>query len=124
MFSPDGRKIAFVAQQGATQALWLRDLTRLTVDRLAGTERAVQPFWSPDSRFVGFFSDGQLRAVDTVTGSVRVIAQSSTGVSGAWNPPGVILMAQGAGRGLSRVPAAGGAVEPVTTVDPAGGRDP
>jgi Tol biopolymer transport system component len=117
VFSPDGHRIAFVAQQGGTQAIWLRDLSRLTVDRLAGSERAVLPFWSPDGRSIGFFADDRLRVIDTDTGAVRVVAESSGG-GGAWSADGTIVFARGATGGLVRVPAAGGAVEPVTTVDP------
>ena len=80
LLSPDGHKLVYVAFQGGTQALWLRDLRRNEPERLAGTERAFLPFWSPDSRSVGFFADRELRVADVgVTGSpVRTIL-SSTG---------------------------------------------
>ena len=54
--SPDGRRLAFVAaaQDGGT-ALWIRSLAAGAAQQLTGTEGAASPFWSPDSRQVGFF---------------------------------------------------------------------
>jgi serine/threonine protein kinase len=55
--SPDGRRVIFVAtnKQGKRQ-LWTRSLDSLDAQPLPETEEPTQAFWSPDSRFVGFFS--------------------------------------------------------------------
>ena len=55
--SPDGRQIVFVAPGDGGSRLWLRSLATTTAQPLAGTEGAAYPFWSPDSRSVGFFAD-------------------------------------------------------------------
>ena len=55
--SPDGRQIVFVAPGDGGSLLWLRSLATTTAQPLAGTEGAASPFWSPDSRSVGFFAD-------------------------------------------------------------------
>ncbi len=63
--SPDGRYLAFTAGgPGTPVEVWLRSLERGTVRRLAGTQRATVPFWSPDSRFVAFNADGRLKKID------------------------------------------------------------
>ena len=62
--SPDGRQIVFVASGDGAARLWLRPLTTTTAQPLPGTEGADHPFWSPDSRAVGFFADGKLKRLD------------------------------------------------------------
>ena len=39
--------------------LWLRSLNSWQAQEVAGTEDAGSPFWSPDSRFIGFFAEGE-----------------------------------------------------------------
>src|SRR5262249_41474499 len=60
--SPDGRRIVFSAKgaDGKDQ-LWIRSLDALAAPPPAGTEGAIHPFWSPDSRFIGFFAGGKLK---------------------------------------------------------------
>jgi serine/threonine protein kinase len=60
--SPDGRHLAFVAagSDGASP-LWVRPLDSLSAQSLNGTDGAAYPFWSPDSRFIGFFADSKLK---------------------------------------------------------------
>src|SRR5215472_934040 len=62
--SRDGHLIVFSAAQseGKTQ-LWLRPLASLEAQPLSGTEGAAYPFWSPDSRSIGFFAAGKLRKI-------------------------------------------------------------
>jgi Tol biopolymer transport system component len=73
---------------------------------LAGTEHARFPFWSPDSRSVGFTAQGQLKRIDIDTGGVRVLAPAFGG--GTWSQDGTILFDRGPGAGLYRVSATGG----------------
>ena len=42
--------------EGQSQ-LWLRSLDSPLARPLTGTERATLPFWSPDSRSIGFIAD-------------------------------------------------------------------
>ena len=63
--SPDGRKLVFAAHNSAgVERLWVRPLDSLTAQPLEGTEGASFPFWSPDSRFVGYFAQGKLMKID------------------------------------------------------------
>jgi len=74
--SPDGSAIAFVASAGIPK-LWIRHLDSLTARDLSGTEGARYPFWSPDSRSLGFFANGKLKRVDISGGSVVTLADAS-----------------------------------------------
>jgi hypothetical protein len=66
--SPDGSKLLFVAfrPDNRNVVLWLRSIDKLDFRPLPGTDNANQPFWSPDSRFIGFFADGKLKKIDTL----------------------------------------------------------
>src|SRR5439155_2460185 len=60
--SPDGLRIVIVVRPpGGKQLLWIRRLGSLAAQPLAGTEDATYPFWSPDSRFVGYFAQSKLK---------------------------------------------------------------
>jgi len=117
--SPDGKLIAFVTTlqgQIGNRSLWLRSLDSVEPHPLAGTEGAAYPFWSPDSRFVGFFAGGKLKKLEVSTGVVLAICDVAEGRGGAWNQDGVILFGTRDG-GLSRVSAAGGLPLALTTLD-------
>jgi serine/threonine protein kinase len=83
--SPDGRRIAFVAAAAdATggRALWIRPLDALISQRIAGTENALYPFWSPDGTRIGFFADNKLKKVELATGNVQIICEAGLGGGG------------------------------------------
>jgi len=92
--SPDGRRLAFVAvaQDGGT-ALWIRSLAAGAGQQLTGTEDATLPFWSPDSRQVGFFQASKMKIVDPSSGAVQVLCDAPGGFGGAWNDRGTIIFA-------------------------------
>src|SRR5437667_4358764 len=72
--SPDGRKLAFTAQDSSGRVLlWIRSLGSLSAQSLPNTDGAVLPFWSPDSRWVGFFAQGKLKKTDITAGSPQII---------------------------------------------------
>jgi Tol biopolymer transport system component/predicted Ser/Thr protein kinase len=118
LVSPDGRYIVFGANRpaGAT-SLWLRSLDTVDARPLAGTENAAYPFWSPDSRMLGFFSGGKLKTVDVTSGQIVIVCDAPNGVGGAWNDKGLILFAQGNTSPLFKVPATGGTPLQVTKID-------
>jgi Tol biopolymer transport system component len=62
--SPDGRYIAVVLVKNGRQQIWLRPLDSLELTPLPGTDGAINPFWSPDSRFIAFFADAKLRKIE------------------------------------------------------------
>jgi hypothetical protein len=114
--SPDGQSMVF--QSGSERGqLWLRRFESDEDRPLMGTEGAGYPFWSPDSRSVGFFADGALKRVDLAGGFVRTVAGAPNPRRGAWNSEGTILFGASAGP-LSRVRADGGAGEEATALLP------
>ncbi len=115
--SPDGQKILFVATSAGRPSLWLRALDADAAKVLPGTEGASLPFWSPDSRSIGFFADARLKRVDIDGGSAKVLASASYGLGGTWNRDGVILFGPVPGRPILRVSATGGPVTPVTRIE-------
>ena len=117
--SPDGRVVAF-ADETAGGMLWIRSLDSLTARALPGTEDARYPFWSPDSRFIGFFAAGKLKKIDvsrSEAGPPLTLCQAPDGRGGTWNRHDEILFAPNIEDAIYRVSAAGGAVAPVTMVD-------
>jgi serine/threonine protein kinase len=104
--SPDGLRLALVVvSQGRTQ-LWIRSLNAVAAQPLVGTENGNNPFWSPDSRFIGFFADGKLKKIDINGGPPQVICNAPSLSGGTWNAEGVILFSK-AGEGIYRVAATG-----------------
>jgi DNA-binding winged helix-turn-helix (wHTH) protein/Tol biopolymer transport system component len=119
--SPNGRYLAFVAQDDRTGRvrLGVKALDSAEARVLAGTEGASQPFWSPDSRFLGFFADGKLKRIglDNTPAQVLTVLGTYT-AGGSWSPKGVILFAN-LRSGLFSVSDSGGTATPVTALDPA-----
>jgi Tol biopolymer transport system component len=118
--SPDGRKLAFIAvDPDGTCRLWIRSLDSLSAEALPGTQGAFCPFWSPDSRLLGFFAGGKLWKVPAVGGPPVTICDAPSGRGGSWNKEGVIVFAPEALGPLVRVPADGGEAVEVARPDPA-----
>jgi len=117
--SPDGRAIAFVATGGGPR-LWVRRLDSLTVQELPGTSGASYPFWSPDSRSVGFFAEDKLKKIDVSGGPPVVIVGVIGARGGSWGADGTIVFGPAAGP-LQRVAALEGVSAPLTRLDPANG---
>jgi serine/threonine protein kinase len=107
--SPDGRTIAFVATLDGPVRLWVRSLDGVSARALPGTEGASSPFWSPDSRSIGFFADSKLKRIDLEGGAPRILTTVLNGYGGAWNRDGVIIFVPSAAPGpLLRIAATGG----------------
>jgi Tol biopolymer transport system component len=124
--SPDGTRIVFQAHEpNEPTLLWVRSLDSLEAVPLPGTEMGgpAMPFWSPDSRYIGFTANGKLMKVEATGGPVQVICDVRASAEATWNRDGVILFANGPGtgagpnEGLLRVSDAGGKPISVTTLD-------
>ena len=116
--SPDGRRLAFVAStQEGRGMLWVRPLDASTAQPLAGTENATYPFWSPDSRFLGFFANGKLKKIDATGGPAQTLSDATNGRGGTWSREGVIVFSPSARDALLRVSSAGGVATPVSELD-------
>ena len=114
--SPDGLKIVFVGRSSNQSQLWLRSLDSPTARALAGTERATRPFWSADSRSIGFFADTRLKLTDIDGGLTRTIPSvvAPNPLGGAWNDDGTILLATNPGNPILRIRVDGGDSSPTT----------
>ena len=108
--SPNGRHVVFVAGDAAT--LWIRDLDNEQVREIQGTENARFPFWSPDSEFIGFGADQELKKISPVgTAAITICKLPDRGFfRGAWSPGGnsIVFSASGGAPKLYEVSARGG----------------
>ncbi len=117
--SPDGRQLAFNATDSTgVQSIWVRPMNSLDARRLAGTEGATRPFWSPDSRYLAYFANGKLNKIDIAGGPPIAICDAPFGADGSWSARGVILFD---GRSnidsVQSVPASGGVPTGATIMD-------
>ena len=108
--SPNGRHIVYVS--GATERkLWMRDLDREQPRELDGTEGAQGPFWSPDSQFIGFAADGELKKISAQGGTAITLCPLPGGnlQGGGWSPEDdLIAFGSGGPSRIYEVPARGG----------------
>jgi serine/threonine protein kinase len=116
LISPDGRKLAFVATSEGKQLVWVRPLDSLVAQPLSGTDGALLPFWSPDSRFIVFSASGKLKKVEAAGGPPQTLCDTQPfALGGSWSRDGTIIF--GSNSGLLRVSSAGGVPTPLTSLD-------
>jgi Tol biopolymer transport system component/tRNA A-37 threonylcarbamoyl transferase component Bud32 len=113
-FSPDGKRIAFVASRAGKTSLWVRSLEKMDALELPGTSGAFFPFWSPDGNFIGFFANGRLWRMGANSGPPVAICDAPNGRGATWGPGDVILFAPQIGSAILRVSASGGKPVAVT----------
>jgi serine/threonine protein kinase len=114
--SPDGRKLAFIAADADGQTrVWVRSLETLKARPLIGTEPADGfPFWSPDSRYIAFPSEGKLKKIEFTGGTPVALCDTSSLLGGTWNRDDKIVL--GTPAGLLQASASGGTASPITPV--------
>jgi Tol biopolymer transport system component len=116
--SPDGRRVVFSAiNKDGKRHLWIRSLDSLEAQLLPGTEDGLQAFWSPDSRFIGFFAGGKLKKIEVSGGPATPLADAPVNRGGAWSREGIIVFGATPAGPLSQVSSNGGQVTPVTALD-------
>ncbi len=123
--SPDGSMVVFAVREGSSQTvLHLRRLATPYSTPLTGTEEGLYPFWSADSRTIGFGTvDGRLRRVPVAGGPPVTLCDAANMKGSTTNADGVVLFAPAAGTGIHRVSSAGGTPVEITTVDQDAGHD-
>ena len=115
--APDGTRLAYVGTRGGRTQLFVRPMDAVDPVPIAGTTDAVSPFFSPDGQWVALFADGQLKKVAVTGGAPITLCPAPVGLGGTWSRDDVIVFAAATGSGLSRIPAAGGTPQAVTTLD-------
>ena len=108
--SPNGRHIVYVAG-GEESKLWVRDLDSEEPREINGTEGAARPFWSPDSQFIGFGANRQLKKISTQGGTAITLCPlpGENLQGGGWSPDGdLIAFGSGGPARIYEVPARGG----------------
>jgi eukaryotic-like serine/threonine-protein kinase len=111
--SPDGTELAYVATQGGTQRIYLRAMDSLNSNPVPGTEGAIEPFFSPNGQWLGFFADGKLKKISVGGGAATDLADASSPHGASWGNQGTILFARNVGA-IQQVSDSGGASQPVT----------
>jgi len=124
--SPDGQQVAFlVGKKGATfspggGSLYLLRLSTGESAPVAGGQAALFPFWSPDGKYLGFFSEGKLKKIPVTGGTVQVLCDAPDGRGGSWNEQGTIIFAPRIAGSLQSVSDGGGTPVEITKPDSSG----
>jgi serine/threonine protein kinase/Tol biopolymer transport system component len=121
--SNDGRFVVYSAieENPGSQAkpqLYLRKIDQLEAKPIAGTEGGINPFLSPDDRWVGFLADGKLKKVPVDGGAATTLCDLSFSMGANWGRDNSIIFSDGYVAGISRVSAEGGKPETLTKPDP------
>ena len=114
--APDGSQVAFLEGTGSGP-IYLRGIESDELRPLEGTAGSSSPFFSPDGRWVGFFSPGKLRKISVDGGRPIDLADSTLDRGAVWCPDGSIVYAPSPTSGLLRLPPGGGAPVVLTEVD-------
>ncbi len=116
--SPDGRLLAYVsARPGSSAQLYLRAMDNPEPKLVTGSEGASLPFFSPSGQWVAFFAQGKLKKSPVTGGAVETVCDAARGTGGSWSADDVIYFAPLNTSGLSKVSAAGGTPQQITTLD-------
>jgi Tol biopolymer transport system component len=117
--SPNGRYLVFSARTSplaATYSLYLRSMDVIKPQLIPETEGGTSPFWSPDSRHIGFFAGGKVKRLDVSGGAPQTVCAAPSPVGGAWNRDDIIVFGSQSGP-LKRVSASGGEPRDLTSLN-------
>lgn len=112
--SPDGTKLAYVAQMRDATRICIRDMTTGKVTPLPGTEGGHTPFFSPDGDALGFFGGNQLQRISLNGGGPLALADAPNPWGAVWAPDGTIYFSRHEGEGVQRVAGDGGPVQVIS----------
>lgn len=121
VISPDGQRVVFSATAEGKNMLYVRDLGGHEAKLLPGSDNPLEPFWSPDSRSVGYGSNGKLKRSDISGGNAQILCDAARMVGGSWNREGTIIFTPDYRTTLVQVSANGGEPKPVAMNAPEDG---
>jgi serine/threonine protein kinase len=117
LLSPDGNHIVSSLVVSGKTKLFDRPLAASAVHPIEGTGGAVDPFFSPNGEWLGFFANGWLKKVPLKGGATETICKAENPRGGVWSSDGNIIFTPSAVTPLYRVSASGGEAEAVSTID-------
>ncbi|HYL85789.1 MAG TPA: protein kinase [Candidatus Angelobacter sp.] len=112
--SPDGSQLAYIAIQGGTQQIYLRAMDSLEARPVPGSEGAANPFFSPDSQWLGFFAGQKLKKISISGGAAETLGDATLAHGASWSDHGTIAFSPATASFLQQVSEAGGAQQPLT----------
>jgi hypothetical protein len=116
--SPDGARLVFPTKSpDGRQMLATRMLAETKSALLSGTDNGRDPFFSPDSQWIGFFADGKMKKISIQGGAPVVLCNAADAHGANWGGDGSIVTALNNVGVLSRVPAEGGTPQPVRKLE-------
>jgi len=117
--SRDGSHVVFVGSlPGRSPQLFLRPLDQQATVPIPSSNDAAQPFYSPDSQWVGFFANGKMLKVPVGGGLAITLADAPIPHGGSWMTDDTIIFAPNLGSGLLRIASSGGTPVVLTTPEP------
>ena len=117
--SADGRRLAYITGDETERTLSIRSLGQLQGTVLADGERVYHPAFSPDGEWVAYVTPTELKKVPVSGGASITLSEVNLSRGATWLPDDTIVLAATDREGLSRVPAAGGELQPLTTLNEA-----
>lgn len=111
--APDGARLVYVLERDGVSRLYLHALDQLEAAEIPETERAFGPFFSPDSRWIGFFADNKLKKVAVSGGAPVVLCDAPNPYGGSWGTDGTIVFSPNEGRQPARIHEGGGVAAPI-----------
>jgi eukaryotic-like serine/threonine-protein kinase len=115
--SPDGSTLVYVAVHNGVQQLFVRVMDSREAKPVPGTDGAAIPFFSPDSKWIGFFAAAKLKKVPIAGGTAQTLCDSLGAGGASWGTDDTIVFSPSNSSGLMRVSAAGGKPQVLTTLD-------
>jgi Tol biopolymer transport system component len=116
--SPNGDLLAYVGESDGQQRIYVRPMDEFSAHSLDGTAGALQPFFSPDAKWLGFFADGKLKKISLKGGAPVTLSEAPNGMGGAWSRDGWIVFAPSSAAGLRRISEDGSGNEAFSQVKP------
>lgn len=117
VLSPDGAFLAFTATVEGKTSVWVRPMNSNDARSLPDTSDAIFPFWSPDSRSIGFFAGNKLKTIEVDGSASQAVGDVTLGRGGAWGSGGVIVFSASPTSALLQVNASGGVPAPLTKLE-------